>query len=126
MNMRDDTIRTIKTALQRRSGQVWSVTGGRGTAWGWITIDAPPERRTWNFVLPADLPDRSESYIEQDMGQPRGHMSPADRATLARLLGLEIVHHQGQMIRASSCDYAEYIARAEGRTPGRIAEQYWD
>ena len=49
-NDRDTTIKRIKTALQQRSGKTWSVTGGRGTAWGWITIDAPPRRRTWRWV----------------------------------------------------------------------------
>lgn len=47
MNSRDEAIREIKRALEKRSGKRWSVTGGRGTAWGWITIDAPPARRTW-------------------------------------------------------------------------------
>jgi hypothetical protein len=49
-NDRDAAIKRIKTALQRRSGKTWSVTGGRGTAWGWITIDAPPRRRTWRWL----------------------------------------------------------------------------
>lgn len=45
---RNETIKAIKTALQKCSGKTWSVTGGRGTAWGWLTIDAPPARRTWH------------------------------------------------------------------------------
>jgi hypothetical protein len=48
---RDETIKQIKTALQRRSGKTWSVTGGRGTDWGWITITAPPKRCTANATL---------------------------------------------------------------------------
>ncbi len=47
---RDATIRRIKTALKKRSGKTWSVTGGKGTAYGWISIDAPPARRTWQDV----------------------------------------------------------------------------
>ncbi len=43
---RDEAIARIRTALKRRSGKAWSVTGGRGTAWGWITVEAPPARRT--------------------------------------------------------------------------------
>ena len=31
---RKETIKRIKTALERRSGKKWSVTGGQGTAWG--------------------------------------------------------------------------------------------
>jgi hypothetical protein len=38
---RNETIKTIRTALRRRSGKAWSVTGGRGTGWGWITSPHP-------------------------------------------------------------------------------------
>lgn len=129
MNDRDETIKRIKTALQRRSGKQWSVTGGRGTAWGWITIDAPPSRRTWGNRLkadasPAQLP---EDYEEYDTGQPGGYMSPAERAELAELLGLDRpVHFQGQSIAASGDYYREYIDRAEGKTPAAIGQPYWD
>lgn len=46
---RNETIKRIKDALKRRSGKPWSVTGGRGTAWGWITIDAPPARTVYGY-----------------------------------------------------------------------------
>ena len=35
---RDEAIKAIRTALKRRTGKTWSVKGGRGTAWGWLTI----------------------------------------------------------------------------------------
>ncbi len=47
---RDDAITQIRAALKQRSGKTWSITGGKGTAWGWITVDAPPRRRTWQYV----------------------------------------------------------------------------
>jgi hypothetical protein len=47
---RDEAIARIKSALKLRSGKTWSVKGNRGTAWGWIDIDAPPKRRTWKDV----------------------------------------------------------------------------
>src|SRR5215831_14324430 len=128
-NDRDETIKRIRTALQRRSGKQWSVTGGRGTAWGWITIEAPPARRTWGNRLkanasPAQLP---EDYEEYDTGQPGGYTSPAERAELGKLLGFDQpVHCQGVSIAASSEYYREYTDRAEGRTPAKIAEAYWD
>jgi hypothetical protein len=50
MSTRNETIKAIKTSLQARSGKPWSVTGGRGTAYGWLKIDAPPKRQTWRFV----------------------------------------------------------------------------
>lgn len=128
-NDRDTTIRRIRTALQRRSGLQWSVTGGRGTAWGWITIDAPPARRTWRHRLkpdasPAQLP---QDYEEFDSGKPGGFTGPADRVRLAKLLGLEhSTHFQGANVPASSAHYREFIDRAEGRTPTAIAQPYWD
>ncbi len=127
-NDRDETIRRIKAALQRRSGVSWSVTGGRGTAWGWITIDAPPARRTWSHRLkadasPAQLPS---DYEEYDCGEPGRCTSPTDRAKLRELLGIDEDCHQGVSIPASSAHYREYIDRAEGRTPATIAKAYWD
>ena len=118
----------IKAALQKRSGKAWSVTGGRGTAWGWIRIDAPPARRTWSHRIKAGVAtDRPEDYEEFDSGQPDGNMSPADRAELGTLLGLEKpVHYQGESIPAGSDYWLEYIDRAMGRTPVKIGVQYWD
>jgi hypothetical protein len=116
MNERDQAVARIKTALQRRSGKQWSVTVGRGTAWGWINIDAPPARRTWSHRLkanasPAQLP---EDYEEYNRGTPGGHMSPAERAELGRLLHLDgNAHIQG--VNVAPSDYREYIARAEDR-----------
>lgn len=100
---RDEAIKRIRKALKARSGKAWSVTGGRGTAWGWILVHAPPARR--------------EGY---------GYMSEADRTELARLLGLERVHDQGESIPAGSDYREEYVDRAEGRTPSVYGKQYWD
>ena len=36
----NDACKRINAALKRRSGKDWSVTYGRGTDYGWITIDA--------------------------------------------------------------------------------------
>ncbi len=125
MTSRDETIQIIRQALRRRSGKAWSVTGGRGTAWGWITIDAPPARRTAHWVLKTGAPDLPENYTEVINNAP-GHITPADRAELAKLLGIENTHCQGVSIPASSAHYREYIARAKGETPTEIAQPYWD
>ena len=110
---RDETINRIKTALKKRSGKTWSVTGGKGTAWGWITIDAPPKRRKFD-----------------DDGNPKeefGYMSPEERAELGRLLGKDRpAHCQGESIPASSDYRQEYVDRAEGKTPSVFGVQYWD
>lgn len=107
---RNEAIKRIKAALQRRSGKTWGVTGGRGTAWGWITVQAPPRRRTSNF----------------DGTASGDHTTPEERAELATLLGLERIHPQGCSIAASSHYYREYVDRAEGREPSVRGEPYWD
>jgi len=127
MNDRDETIKAIKQALRVRSGKPWSVTGGRGTAWGWITIDAPPARRTWAHRLKEGGSQyNSEDYEEYDSGVPGRGTSPEERAELGRLLGLDgPAHHQGVNVPASSAHYREFIARAQGK-PAVVAEAYWD
>ena len=101
---RNETIKSIRTALKNRSGKMWSVTGGRGTAWGWIRISAPPARLN-EF----------------------GSMTDDDRAELGRLLGLDgPAHHQGESVAASSAYYREYVQRANGEQPTEIAKPYWD
>lgn len=107
---RNAVIARIKAALKARSGKTWSVTGGRGTAYGWITIDAPPARRT----------------ATRDSETGGEYTTKADRSELAALLGLDSVHLQGVSIAASSDHYREYVDRAEGRTPRAIAQAYWD
>ena len=123
---RDETISQIKTALKRRSGKPWSVTGGRGTAWGWITIDAPPARRKGKHRLKEgmpDLPENWEEYLDTEAG---GHITPTERMELLNLLSLDAVHNQGIMIPASYHYWQEYVDRANGRTPSVIGEPYWD
>lgn len=124
---RDVAIAEIRKALRDRSGKAWSVKGGRGTAWGWLTIDAPPRRCTFEsretgetdaFGLPV--------YEWVDTGEPGGDMGPEDRRELAELLGLESVHPQGVSIPASADHRREYVARARGERPTVIGEQYWD
>lgn len=126
---RDETIRRIRAALKRRSGRAWSVTGGRGTAWGWIRIDAPPARRVWASRLRegvGEIEAERSDWIEYDAGEPGHHMGPEDRAELARLLGLETVHHQGVSIPSGGNYYAAYIERAETGTTSLDPQPYWD
>ena len=103
MNDREIAIKRIRKALKSRSGLTWSVKGGRGTSWGWITIAAPPKRETED-----------------------GYISEMDRSRLKALLDLETVHQQGVSIPSSGAYRDEYIARAEGRTPTVHGEPYWD
>jgi len=102
---RNEAIQRIRKALKARSGKSWSVTGGSGTAWGWIQIQAPPSRRA----------------------EPYGYTSEADRSELGQLLGLEgPVHTQCVSIPASNDYRQEYVDRAEGRSPAVTGKPYWD
>lgn len=99
---RNETIAAIRKALRERSGKAWSVTGGRGTAYGCLSISAPPARSV-------------------DYG-----LSDADRAELSQLLGVD-VHRQGHSVAASNDFYRVAICRARhGHAGPFTAEAYWD
>lgn len=140
---RNETIKAIKNGLQARSSKTWSVTGGRGTAYGWLTISAPPKRlgcaqeHRLNFSTNECLEcGGTANYTGQpwtpcpahECGEKcyRGYITPEDRAELAELLGLASVSAQGVNVPASSAYYHEYIARAAGLTPLKLGTPYWD
>lgn len=125
---RNATIKAIRKALKARSGKAWSVTGGSGTAWGWLRIDAPPARRTWQNRCTGQTDLRGFPVVEEyeDASQSFGHAGPADRAELAELLGLDSIHQQGVSIPSQNDYYREYIARAEGHVPTLCGTPDWD
>jgi len=124
---RDEAIRLIRAALKRRSGKLWSVKGGRGTAWGWIEIDAPPARRTWHYVETGEKAEDGLPVYREVHGPIGGHTGPDDRQELQQLLDLDHEpHFQGLSIAASSDHYQEYVDRAEGRVPSVAGRPYWD
>jgi len=96
---RDEAIQRIRKALKQRSGKSWSVRGGQGTAWGWITVDVPPAREA----------NRQTEFEE-----------------LARLMNVPKIHHQGMDIPASHDYRQEAVDRAEGREPSVYGKPYWD
>jgi hypothetical protein len=126
---RDEAIRRIKAALKKRSGRAWSVTGGSGTAWGWITIQVPPKERVWiEEAIPGARPSVLERWSESHRWRKLsaeeharlgyGYMGPEDCALLAQLLGLSApVHFQGVHVPDGRSYYQEYVDRAEGREP---------
>ena len=99
---RNEAIALIKAAFKAR-GLRYSVTGGRGTAWGWIHIDLlPAVKRTANDV------GRRIAYEQ-----------------LGRDLGKEGCYCS-ESIPANNNYYREYIDRANGREPSVIGKPYWD
>ena len=127
---RDSTIAAIRAALKRRSGKAWSVKGGRGTSWGWISVDAPPARCTGRHVpkphnIIAQAPG-VENWDYVDTGVRGGGITPADLAELGALRSLEYVHTQGLKIPACGDYYREYVERAHGLPVTKAGEPYWD
>jgi len=98
---RNTVIRRIKRALTAR-GLKYSVTGGRGTGWGWIHIDLLPS------VEKLLTPEQRRREMEK----------------LNQALGLE--HRTSISIPASTDYYREYVERAEGKTPTKPGTPYWD
>ena len=125
---RDEAIRRIRAALRARSGKAWTVRGGRGTARGWITIDAPPARRVWRLEPVERYDGRGTlDYVwKADPTRAWGYCGPDDARLLADLLGLPSVFHHGVEVAASDAYYREYIDRAEGRAPSVRGTMYWD
>lgn len=124
---RDTAIAYIKEQLFKRTGYRFSVRGGRGTAWGWINIDAQPKDKRWSFVDTGKRDDNGDTVFEmQETGIEFGYMSPELSEKLAKALGLDNVHHQGVSIPASGAHRREYCKRASGRPVTKVAEAYWD
>lgn len=107
---RNVAIKRIREGLKRRSGHPWSVTGGRGTAWGWIRVTTPPAH---------------------DKKHGRWQMSPGEVIALSRLLGYDdrnrgTVGRGGWSIPASNEYYRDAIKRAETGTSDEDPKPYWD
>lgn len=110
---RNAVMKRIKKALEERSGKKWSVTGGKGTAWGWLKIDVPPSERIYKWATDEVAENRD------------GYMSASRSKELAALLNLQKdVHPQGESIMPNA--WIEYIDRAEGRVPRSYGHADWD
>lgn len=84
----------IRKALKTITGRAWSVTGDRGTAWGWITVHAMPKDRVGEF----------------------GYLSDEDAETLTLIIytgfGVHRVSGQGHLV--SPDDREWFTVRLEG------------
>lgn len=114
---RDEAVKRIKAALLRKTGKQWLVHGGRGTAWGWITVEAPKARRVALEMNPAYLSSYETPGMDRDIEVIRGdgnnyYTGKADCKILAKAFGLSRpVHHQGLHISPDECEF--YVLRAE-------------
>ena len=121
---RDEAIKRIRTALKRKTGKTWSVTGDRGTAWGWIRVQAPPKRRIWHEAKgdPSDpawlnIPwnERIREVPPTDEQRPWAYTPMAECRELARAFRLPNlpygVHHQGLLISPDEREW--YVLRIE-------------
>jgi len=108
---RNEVVKRIKAALRRKTGKTWSVTGGRGTGWGWITVQAPKSRRISvrdnpAYVDPWETPGelRYFEYIREN--GDNYFTSRAACAELALAFGLDKpVHYQGLSISPEKWGY---------------------
>jgi hypothetical protein len=100
---RDEIIVAIRKNLRARTGRGWSVKGGRGTSWSWITITAPPARQ--------------DRY---------GCMTDDDAQALADALGLDAAHRQGVSVPGQNDYRQEYLDRSAGQVPSRTGVPNWD
>jgi hypothetical protein len=114
---RDEAIKRIRQALKQKTGKSWSVTGGRGTSWGWITVQAPPRRRVSVRSIPGkENEDLYYDRVEEYKAEGENHYtSRAECKELARAFGVDNVHNQGLGIGPDRRE--AYVAAVEGVEP---------
>lgn len=98
---RNEVIAAIKASLKAR-GLRYSVTGGRGTAYGWITVD----------LLPAWFKNLSEEKIAEEYRRLNEKFGLSSSSSIS--------------IPSGNDYYREYMDRAAGRIPSVLGKPYWD
>lgn len=124
---RSEVTKFIKANLKKRTGRDWSVTGGRGTAWGWLRIEAPKSRRVCHDPNPAHEPfapvgdpARDElPWVERPPaeGETAWYTSQEDRVVLAEALGIGLNQSSCQGVSISPDSWDFYMDRAENGPP---------
>jgi hypothetical protein len=121
---RSEAVRRLKAALKKKTGKTWSVTGGRGTGWGWLRIQAPKVRRVAHGVNPRyngfdqiDVCIRKTGkppWIEfvSDDAEENRYTSDEDSRTLTEIFKPgHSYHYQGLSVRPE--DWELYLERVE-------------
>ncbi len=126
---RNQIMKEMKKRLELRSGMKWSVRGGKGTAYGWLHISAPPSRKKYRHidkVIGVNIRGR-EIYEEVfDEAAEYGSPGPVDRHILALLLNKDHRSNGDWGVPSSRAYYVEFLARCAGRIPSVNATPYWD
>lgn len=87
---RTAAIAAIRLELRNATGRRWSVRGGTGTSWGWITVTAPPSRMVAGRMSEQDAAELTELFGEPAGGAISIPASPAHYAqAVNRLRGLD-------------------------------------
>ena len=115
---RNEAIVRIRKALKTRTGKSWSVTGDRGTAWGWISVEAPPKRRVNHLPNPAydthwTTPEEAPWFdVEPKGGNPGWYTSIEECKELASAFGLDRPVHC-QVLSISPDEREWHVSRVE-------------
>jgi hypothetical protein len=120
---RKEAVKRIKAGLKAKTGKTWSVTGGRGTAWGWLRIQAPKSRRVSHEVNPEhDGFERTDRFMLRTGSTPwieyvsddgdDWYTSDADVAELKEIFEPGYSHfHQGLQVQPD--EWERFVALAE-------------
>lgn len=133
---RPEVTKQIKQSLKERTGLTWSVTGNRGTAWGWLTIAAPKARRVMHDENPncdfmvngSGGPVGSEQEHPWIERPPRDdetayYTSQVDREILAETLGIGMNQASSQGVSISPDNWDFYLDRAANGQPPVVIEE---
>lgn len=115
---RADAVKRLKKALRTITGKTWSVSGARGTAWGWIDIQAPKSRRVGHTPNPAwkhwEMDTQEPPFFENPDApkDERWYTNLADEAVLRDIFDMTGFYiHQGMSVPPDSREW--YVLKAE-------------
>ena len=127
---RKEVTKSIKQNLKRRTGITWSVTGNTGTAWSWITIEAPKARRVFHDNNPDydHMVNGSGASVgleevlpwierQAEEGETGWYTSEVDRKILAETLGIGMNFSSSQGVSISPDMWDFYLDRAKNGPP---------
>lgn len=120
---RKEATKRIRQALKKRTDRVWSVRGDRGTAWGWLRIEAAKSRRVMHDDNPRydryALHQSELPWIERKPGKGETAYctSQEDREILVKALGISMDFSSVQGVSISPDQWQWYIDRAENGPP---------